>query len=154
MEFSAVERMGRELIVEYGLVGWVFGWNWRKRALGLCRYRERRIELSRYFVRGNEEGIVRETILHEIAHALAGEKAGHGVKWKAMCLRVGCKAERCDKGEAGGGAVMPRGRWRGSCAGCGKEYWRHRRPMRGAKYWCRVCGAEKGKVQFFMQIAG
>ena len=32
--------------------------------------------------------------------------------------RVGCKAERCDKGEA---VRMPRGRWGGSCAGCGKR---------------------------------
>src|ERR1039458_1461278 len=100
MEFGEVERVGRELIAAHGLVEWGFGWNWRKRALGLCRYRERRIELSRDFVRANEMGIVRETILHEIAHALAGEKAGHGARWKEMCARVGCKAERCDKGEA------------------------------------------------------
>ncbi|MCL2639231.1 MAG: SprT-like domain-containing protein [Phycisphaerales bacterium] len=148
MEFGVAERMGRELIAGHGLREWRFGWNRRKRALGLCRYREKRIELSLYFVRDNDERMVRETILHEVAHALAGEKAGHGVKWRAMCAKVGCKAERCDKGAA----VMPYGRWRGRCVGCGKEYWRHRRPMRGAKYWCRTCGSEKGKVQFFMQV--
>jgi len=149
MEFHEVERMGQALIAEHGLIEWHFGWNRRKRALGLCRYREKRIELSLYFVRDNEEPMVRETILHEIAHALAGEKAGHGPKWKAICAKIGCKAERCDKGVA----VMPRGRWRGSCTGCGKEYWRHRRPMREAKYWCRTCGPERGKVQFFMHMA-
>ena len=85
MEFEDVERMGRELIEAHGLGEWGFGWNWRKRALGLCRYRERRIELSRHFVWANGEGIVRDTILHEIAHALGGERAGHGVRWKEMC---------------------------------------------------------------------
>ena len=72
MEFQEVERMGRELMVVHGLGDWHFGWNRRKRALGLCRYQERRIELSAYFVRDNEAEIVRETILHEIAHALTG----------------------------------------------------------------------------------
>ena len=78
MEFAEAEMLGRELMRLFGVGDWSFGWNWRKRALGLCRYRERKIELSRWFVKANGEGIVRETILHEIAHALAGEKAGHG----------------------------------------------------------------------------
>jgi predicted SprT family Zn-dependent metalloprotease len=146
MEFGEAERMARGLIGDFGLAAWTFGWNWRKRALGLCRYRERRIELSRWFVQANGEEMVRETVLHEIAHALAGEKAGHGAKWKAMCLRVGCKPERCDKGEA----VMPKGRWGATCGSCGKEYWRHKRPAKGARYWCRGCGAERGAVKFYL----
>jgi len=150
MELVEAAGMARALISDFGLngtlftAGWQFGWNRRKRSLGLCRYHEKRIELSTYFVGANGEAEVRETILHEIAHALAGEKAGHGPKWKAMCLRVGCKPERCDKG----GAVMPRGRWQAACPTCGKEYWRHRRPARRAHYWCRACGPERGPVEF------
>jgi predicted SprT family Zn-dependent metalloprotease len=150
MEFSDAQRMALELMAVHGVADWAFGWNWRKRSLGLCRYRERRIELSRHFVRSNGEGIVRETILHEIAHALAGEKAGHGKAWKLACGRVGCLPERCDKGEA----VMPRGRWGGKCGACGKEYWRHRRPDRGARYWCRGCGPRGGEIRFFMRLGG
>src|SRR4051794_12385578 len=100
MEFGEAERAARDLMLLFGLADWDFAWNWRKRALGLCRYRERRIELSRWFVKANGEEMVRETVLHEIAHALAGEKAGHGDRWKAMCVKVGCKPERCDRGEA------------------------------------------------------
>src|SRR3954469_8503976 len=151
MQLDDAARMARELMGEFGLNGsglfgwgatWEFGWNRRKRSLGLCRYRERRMELSVHFVTANGEGEVRETILHEIAHALAGEKAGHGPKWKAMCGRVGCKPER----GAHGGAVMPRGRSQAACPACGKEYWRHRRPARRARYWCRGCGPERGAV--------
>ncbi len=148
MEFGEVERMARGLMVVHGVGDWGFGWNRRKRALGLCRYGERRIELSVYFVRDNGEESVRDTILHEIAHALAGQRAGHGAKWKMMCARLGCKAERCDKGEA----VMPRGRWGAKCGACGKEYWRHKRPARGARYWCKECGAERGKVVFYLEL--
>jgi predicted SprT family Zn-dependent metalloprotease len=124
--------------------GWHFAWNRRKRSLGLCRYREKRIELSLHFVLANDEAQVRETILHEIAHALAGEKAGHGPAWKNMCGIVGCKPERCDKGQA----VMPMGRWSAQCPACGKQYSRHKRPHRRARYWCRNCGPEKGAVVF------
>ncbi len=149
MEFELAAGMARELMAQFGLGDWAFGWNRRKRSLGLCRYRQKRLELSAHFVMSNEAPQVRETILHEIAHALAGEKAGHGPLWKAMCARVGCKPERCDQGEA----VMPRGRWVARCGTCGKEYWRHRRPARRAKYWCRGCGPERGTVEFGVVMA-
>lgn len=149
MELREADGMARELIGHFPLKGWAFGWNRRKRSLGLCRYRDRRIELSVHFVLANGIEQVRETILHEIAHALAGEKAGHGAVWKMMCMRVGCKPERCDRGEA----VMPRGRWQARCAACGKEYWRHRRPSRRARYWCRGCGPERGAIVFAMMVA-
>jgi predicted SprT family Zn-dependent metalloprotease len=144
MDFESAATMAREAMDQFGLGDWAFGWNRRKRSLGLCRYRERRIELSDHFVKANDAAQVRETILHEIAHALAGEKSGHGPLWKAMCQRVGCKPVRCDRGEA----VMPTGRWVARCGTCGKEYWRHRRPARRAKYWCRVCGPTRGVVVF------
>ena len=128
---------------------WHFAWNRRKRSLGLCRYREQRIELSLHFVLANDEAQVRETVLHEIAHALAGEKAGHGPRWKSHCLALGCKPERCDKGIA----IMPTGRWSAQCPSCGKQFNRHRRPHTKARYWCRHCGPAKGPVVFAMQHA-
>ncbi len=144
MEFGIAAGMAREAMAQFGLGDWAFGWNRRKRSLGLCRYRERRLELSIHFVYANDEAQVRETIRHEIAHALAGERAGHGPLWKSICQRVGCQAVRCDQGEA----VMPKGRWVARCVTCGKEYWRHRRPARRAKYWCRGCGPQRGVVVF------
>ena len=53
MEYEAAEVLARGLLAEHGLLEWHFGWNRRKRALGLCRYLERRIELSHHFVREN-----------------------------------------------------------------------------------------------------
>jgi hypothetical protein len=55
---------------------------------------------------------VRETILHEIAHALAGPRAGHGPRWRAIAHRIGSTGERCVSAQA------PRvaGPWVGTCA--------------------------------------
>jgi predicted SprT family Zn-dependent metalloprotease len=149
MEHREAETLARELMNAHGVGDWTFGWNRRKRALGLCRYHERRIELSMYFVRDNGLDSIRDTILHEIAHALAGQRAGHGPRWKAACIKLGCKPDRCDKGDA----VMPRGRWVARCPRCTKEYWRHKRPLKNARYWCRTCGPATGQVQFFLQLS-
>jgi predicted SprT family Zn-dependent metalloprotease len=144
MDPTEAQHLALYLMGQHLPPDWAFAWNRRKRALGLCRYREKRIELSTHFVYANEVSHVRETILHEIAHALAGQKAAHGPSWKAMCIRVGCKPERCDKGVA----VMPSGRWTAQCAACGKQFSRHRRPPARARYWCRHCGPERGVIVF------
>ena len=54
---------------------------------------------------------VRDTILHEIAHALVGPGHGHDAVWKRKCREVGARPERC------GQADMPEGRWRGFVPG-------------------------------------
>ena len=87
-------RLARRLLAEHGLTGWTFAFNRRKRSLGLCRYGERRIELSVHLVDLNSDEEVLDTLLHEIAHALCGPKAGHGAGWRARCLELGARPER------------------------------------------------------------
>ncbi len=143
MDLWAASSLARRLMDEHGLQRWAFRFNHRKRALGLCVHHERRIELSLPFVRANDEELVRDTVLHEIAHALAGFDAGHGPVWKEVCRRIGAKPERCcDK------AAMPAGTWRAACPSCGREYHRHRRPARHCTYACRACGHERGALTF------
>ena len=48
-----------------------------KRRAGCCDYRRKRISLSGYFTEHNNKTEVMNTILHEVAHALAGARAGH-----------------------------------------------------------------------------
>jgi len=145
MDFNDAAALAESLMAEHGLrrKRWVFCFNRGKRTLGLCDYTRKRIVLSRYFVAHNDEAAVRDTILHEIAHALAGERAGHGPKWRDVCIRIGAKPERLDHE-----AVMPQGHWRATCPGCGAEHRRFRRPLLGRTYICRGCGKEKGVLQF------
>jgi predicted SprT family Zn-dependent metalloprotease len=52
--------------------------------------------MSRLLVSLNDKREVRETILHEIAHALAGPKVrAHGREWGEIALRIGCNGRRC-----------------------------------------------------------
>ena len=92
MDLHAAEALAqRELRRFPQLADWSFGWNRRRRAHGLCRYDRRRIELSALLTaREPDPALILNTIRHEIAHALAGPRAGHGPRWRAWAERVGC----------------------------------------------------------------
>jgi hypothetical protein len=74
--------------------GWSFKWNNRKRCWGLCSYAKKEIQLSQVmFVETVKYEDVKNTILHEIAHALTpGHK--HGPVWRMKCREIGCSDDR------------------------------------------------------------
>ncbi len=133
-----------QLMTEQGLDGWIFRFNRRKRQMGVCFYPNRgrpgRIEMSTYFVASNSDEEIRDTILHEIAHALVGPHHGHDAVWKAKCIELGAAPKRC------GHAYMPVGRWRALCPSCQRSFDRHRRPRRMKGVYCRACGPERGSI--------
>lgn len=84
-----VARQARALMDEHGLEAWAFRFSAAERRLGECREREKVIRLSRRHAVHGDPGEVTDTILHEIAHALAGAEARHGPAWKAVAKRLG-----------------------------------------------------------------
>jgi predicted SprT family Zn-dependent metalloprotease len=109
--------------------------------MGLCVYSRKTIELSVHFVeRDNPWAEVRDTILHEIAHALVGHGHGHDTVWKRKCVEIGARPQRC------GNADMPEGNWRARCGACGKAFHRHRKPKRVRGWFCKECGPEQGRL--------
>jgi len=75
--------------------GWTFAFDNAARRFGSCRYQERKITLSKRLTLANEPREVRETILHEIAHAIAGHAAGHGPEFVRAARAIGCTGSRC-----------------------------------------------------------
>ena len=97
-------ELARELMDEHGLQDWSFEFSSARRRLGECREREKLIRVAiHHAVAGDPRGI-RDTILHEIAHALAGAKSGHGPAWKAIARRIGAtpkaRAEESEEARA------------------------------------------------------
>ena len=79
----------RGLMDRHGLEEWTLGFIAARGKLGECRPLDRHIGLSRHHaVTGSPEQVT-DTVLHEIAHALAGPDAGHGPAWKAIARRIG-----------------------------------------------------------------
>lgn len=75
--------------------GWYFAFNSRRRGAGTCKYGDQSIELSRHITLHTDEHEVRDTILHEIAHALVGTKHGHDDTWVRKAKEIGCNGNRC-----------------------------------------------------------
>ena len=87
--------MAAVLMVEHGLQGWSVTLDHARRRAGQCAYTNKRISLSRHYVRHAEDTHIRDTILHEIAHALVGPKHGHDAVWRQKAREIGCTANRC-----------------------------------------------------------
>ena len=117
--------MACRLVAEHGLHDWQVVFDGAKRRAGQCRYAERAISLSAGLTRLHPDEVVRETVLHEIAHALAGPEAGHGPAWRATARSIGSDASRCVSSDA---PRLP-GAWLGVCP-AGHTAERHRRPER------------------------
>lgn len=106
---------------------WTFDFDNSKRRLGCCHWSDKKITLSRKLVELNNEDRVRNTILHEIAHALAPRNEGHGLMWKRIAKQIGCNANRTASDSEGITLVRTEKSFRGTCPNCKKEVQRHRR---------------------------
>lgn len=94
--FLALKIAEKEM-TKHGLLekGWKFKFDSAKRRFGLCSYSRKVLSVSRFFIDLNSEEEVTNTIRHEVAHALAGNDAGHGPVWKSYAVMVGAKPVRC-----------------------------------------------------------
>ena len=86
---ARIAALARALMDEHGLDAWTFAFLEAERRLGDCNYQDRVIRVGRTHALDAEDAEINDTILHEIAHALAGPEARHGPKWKAIATRIG-----------------------------------------------------------------
>lgn len=134
MNLNDAARMARTLMFTHHLGGWEFAFDEAKRRFGCCMWRSRTIGLSRHLVEMNDESEVRETILHEVAHALAPHGAGHNDEWKRIARSIGCTSNRC----YGAHVKKPTAPLVATCPTCGEEWERHK-ILKGLS--CRACKA-------------
>ncbi|MFE5340041.1 SprT-like domain-containing protein [Isoptericola sp. NPDC056578] len=125
MEREDAARLARGLMAEHGLSGWTFRFDRARRRAGLCRYDRREISLSGPLTALYDEADVREVVLHEIAHALAGARHGHDAVWRATARAIGSTGRRVVRE----GSPEVEGDWVGECP-AGHRVTRFRRPQR------------------------
>lgn len=122
---------------------WLFRWQNKKNSLGTCSYNKKEIRLSKWYVELNDLISVRDTILHEIAHALSyvyygSEGIGHGKLWKDICRQIGAIPKACSKENL----IKPQNHYKyiDTCY-CSITYKRHR-VRTNTKYSCPKCKKE------------
>lgn len=81
-ERTTALKLAPRLMDTHGLKNWTVELNKSVHKFGRCGHRTRRIILSAPLVELNTPDEVRDTILHEIAHALTPNHRGHSARWK------------------------------------------------------------------------
>ena len=122
---------------KWGLSEWELVFSNQKRHLGYCRPKKKIISISKAFMATNPFPLIKDTLLHEIAHALhflETGKTNHSNGWKKFALTVGCEPKRCATGE---GLKMPEGNYVGICPVCEKTTNFYRKVRRS--YACNQC---------------
>ena len=135
---------------EHGLIskGWSFGWNKRKTAFGVCNFTRKEISLSRFMLEcGESNESMQATIMHEIAHAIAGHKAGHGPEWVRVMIDLGQEPNRCREAR---GAVIKH-KWYRSCKSCDYKRGFHRRPKHRDTS-CPYCSGGRYNPDYKLQL--
>lgn len=133
MDLKRAEELSLELMNLHGLKEWKFEFDRSKRRFGVCKYKPKIIGLSSFLVEINTEERVKDTILHEIAHALTPGQ-GHGPKWKQKCIEIGAPPRRC---YTSADAEIPEMRYVATCTNCGLIYKRQKPVKEGQRHSCK-----------------
>lgn len=123
MHLKDAHDLAASLLQAHQLNDWQFTFDHAKRRFGSCNYSKKQITLSSHLTRLNTLEEVRDTLLHEIAHALT-PGTGHGAAWRAKCLELGAKPERCYRAEQ---VNQPDAPYLLVCDSCGLAVPRYRR---------------------------
>ena len=128
-----VEQEAGRLFGSHQIAGtWSFRFDRATTRLGQCDHRTQSISVSRYLTEKATADEVTQALLHEIAHALAGPRAAHGPKWRAIAQEIGYEGGRTHTVEP----AHDRAKWVGECPS-GHEIVRFRRP--GKPVSCAKC---------------
>jgi len=141
MNKEDITTIACNLLTIHKLYNWKFSFNTAKRQLGLCDYKEKTISVSENIVTVPMK-TVKNVILHEIAHALAGHGNGHNYTWKRKAISIGCDGRRTSSV-----SMKSHHKWIWSCTNklCVRYYEKikaHR------KYKTHVCGECRSKIKW------
>ena len=95
MDLNKASWIAKELMKAHNLNDWGFRFAKSVNNLGFCSYNRKEIALSVSHTALGSEERVRNTILHEIAHALVGPHHDHDNTWRSKAIEIGCDGQRC-----------------------------------------------------------
>lgn len=125
--------------------------------MGLCQYNKAKdsciIKISRFHYENNPENEVRNTIMHELTHAIDRNKHSHDYNWAALAREVSLQTGTvikmyAESTEGETKAAMDRAVAYTECHSCGNRHYIFRRTKvykrEGAGYYCSTCGPDAG----------
>jgi predicted SprT family Zn-dependent metalloprotease len=131
-ELERVRTWAEALIRLHLDPSWTFAFDHARTRAGLCQYDRKRISVSKLLAERYEDDEIHQVLLHEVAHAMAGPRAGHGPRWKSVATQLGYEGTRLHQGETAT-ELAP---WVGTCP-AGHRHYRYRKPTRALS--CAKC---------------
>lgn len=126
MKLNDVEILAIALLKENNLNDWTFYFDTAVKRFGCCRQYRKNISLSRKLVEMNNIDVIKNTILHEIAHALTPGH-NHNIIWERKAIELGCDGQRYYSSQK---VKMPKLKYTGTCINCDVTYQKSRIPKR------------------------
>jgi len=135
--------LAQNLLNDYTeLKHWSVSTNKRKRAFGVCNYTHQKIELSEFLIPHMTDEAIKDTIIHEIAHALT-RGHNHDYVWRRKCIELGGNGHRVGGDEKYKNASESRqiieksAKYTLTCPVCGDSHGQHRKSKRSSS--CGKC---------------
>ena len=149
MERKEIILMAHDLMSKYSeLDSWRFSFNNYKKAFGLCSYTTRTIYISSYFCDSMTDIAIKDTLIHEIAHALT-RGHHHDNVWRRKCIELGGVPERTASVSKSliEGTIL-QSKYTLTCPCCGYKIPKHREIKRSIS--CGVCHPNSYSENFKM----
>lgn len=133
-KIEEIDALATGFLLQFELSDWTFCFDHGTRRAGCCNYRDKKISIASDLARNASEEDIRDTLLHEIAHALVGKKHNHDPIWQAKAKEIGSSGERTHR------LVFSPPRYHVTCEnGC----WTRTAERRNRRLVCRTC---RGKL--------
>lgn len=131
MELNSIREIALKLMKSHNLNDWTFKWGDFVDTMAKCNYKYKYIILSRPMTKHESNfDRVKNTILHEIAHAIdyneRGIKSNHDERWQEIAKSIGCNANKY--GDPSGIDKEKFYKWIGTCPNCNKKYFFNIKP--------------------------
>ena len=136
-----IRKTASRFLANHGLAerGWVFRFDRAKRRAGCCNFNKKQISLAHSFCNVACDEEVKNTLLHEIAHALVGPGHRHNRVWRQKAQEIGCDAKvthNLNFSEARYRVGCMQGCWEITRHRINRNWLKHRR--------CGKCGSDLG----------
>ncbi len=93
MKISEAKKMIKRIMSDHDVTGWKVFFTDAETSAGYMFPVEKVIEYCKPFFVHNDAEVCRDTVLHELAHALAPRDNQHGKDWKKKCVEIGAIPE-------------------------------------------------------------